>query len=96
VLSRRLTPDDFYSRKEIAKALDVHISTVVRWTLKGVKGRKLESFDFGGQKFVLHEDLERFLFGTKEPGADDRSAESKSEKSKRMKEVDDELDRAGF
>lgn len=39
----------------------VHVSTVHRWRLKGVKGIRLETFMRGGVRFTSQEALERFF-----------------------------------
>ena len=42
----------------------VHISTVYRWTLRGVRGKTLESTLLGGIRYTSLEALERFLGAT--------------------------------
>ena len=44
----------------IARREGVAISTVWRWTLKGVKGRRLKSFLIGGRRYVNPADWEAF------------------------------------
>ena len=46
---------------EVARQLNVHISTVFRWTLRGVRGRRLKSFLVGGRRYVGADDLVQFL-----------------------------------
>jgi len=53
-------PERFTSR-EVATQLQVHIATVHRWTLRGVRGRKRRSHLIGGRRFVYASDLEEFL-----------------------------------
>lgn len=38
-----------------------HISTLHRWRLAGVRGRRLETFLSGGRRFTSLEAIERFL-----------------------------------
>lgn len=45
----------------LAKRLRVHVATVWRWILHGVRGRKLRSITVGGRRFILRSDLEDFL-----------------------------------
>lgn len=49
------------SLTEIAKAEGVHVSTVARWTLNGVGGRKLRSIRVGGRRYVLDDDWNEFI-----------------------------------
>ena len=46
---------------QVAKQLDVHIGTVHRWTLRGVRGKRLRSFLVGGRRYISRSDLERFI-----------------------------------
>lgn len=38
----------------------VHVSTIVRWILRGVRGVRLEAVRVGGRWVTTHEALERF------------------------------------
>jgi hypothetical protein len=97
VSSRRLPPADYYSLGRVARALDRHSSTVHRWRMKGLqKNGKLKCFRIGGQWYVEHDELERFLFGANEPGAGDRSEETRSHDNNRLRDIDEKLDNAGF
>lgn len=51
------------SLRKVARLLDVNISTPVRWTLHGVRGRKLRTHLYGGRRYCLLADLEDFLAG---------------------------------
>jgi excisionase family DNA binding protein len=46
---------------QVAKRLNVHSGSVYRWTLKGVRGRRLPSFLIGGRRYIAIADLEKFL-----------------------------------
>lgn len=56
---------DFYSNRlrltEVADQVGVHLKTVERWTLRGVRGKQLRSTLVGGRRYVLPGDLEDFL-----------------------------------
>lgn len=39
----------------------VHISTLVRWSTKGVRGNRLETFLIGDRRFTSRSALQRFL-----------------------------------
>jgi hypothetical protein len=51
----RLTP------AAAARELDVNVSTVWRWILRGIKGHRLESALIGGKRFTSFEALSRFV-----------------------------------
>jgi hypothetical protein len=57
-----------------------HISTMIRWALRGVKGTRLETVMVGGRRFTSIEAIQRFLTRLNEPGA--LAAQSPSEKRK--------------
>ena len=38
-----------------------HISTVYRWTFRGVRGHKLGAVLFGGRRFTTREEVARFI-----------------------------------
>jgi len=44
----------------IAALLDCHVSTVHRWTTKGLHGRVLETLSIGGRRYTTIEALQRF------------------------------------
>ena len=50
-----------YAFSDVAKLLRVHVATVWRWHLHGVRGRKLAAVLIGARRYVLAADLERFL-----------------------------------
>lgn len=66
---------------QVAQHLNVHIGTVYRWTLQGVRGKRLRSFLIGGRRYVAVPDLERFL-QPKDPLVSDTD----SQRSKRAQE----------
>jgi hypothetical protein len=58
---------DRVSLSEVARDLGINISTVWRWTLRGVRGRKLRTVVVGGRRFVLRTDLAAFLNAANDP-----------------------------
>jgi hypothetical protein len=50
-----------FTLKQVAAKLNVHLATVWRWTLTGVRGQKLPTVFVGGRRYVLKESLEAFL-----------------------------------
>ena len=38
-----------------------HVSTVIRWSQRGVRGVKLETILCGGKRYTSHEALQRFF-----------------------------------
>jgi len=54
-------PKERLTLAQIAQEQDVSVSTTWRWTLKGVKGRRLKSFLVGGRRYVTRRDLSDFL-----------------------------------
>jgi len=55
-----LLEEERYTFAEVAKKTNVSISTVWRWSMRGVKGRKLSSILLGGRRYVLRSQLEAF------------------------------------
>jgi len=50
-----------YSMATAARETGVHVATVWRWYLRGVRGRRLTTVMIGGRRYVLAHDLEEFL-----------------------------------
>jgi hypothetical protein len=48
----KLPDKDFFSPREVAKALDLHVSTVFRFMLKGVRGAKLRWHLIGARRRI--------------------------------------------
>ncbi len=58
-----------YTLRQVASLLKVHIGTVYRWTLHGVRGRRLHSYLIGGRRFVDADELNQFLHSGKTQNA---------------------------
>jgi predicted DNA-binding transcriptional regulator AlpA len=52
--------------RQTAQRVGVHVATIWRWHLAGVRGHKLPAIRIGGRRFVLVEDLEYFIQSTSE------------------------------
>ena len=46
---------------QVAKRLHVHVATVWRWVLQGVRGKQLHSHLIGGRRYILGRDLLEFI-----------------------------------
>lgn len=49
------------SMSAVARTLKVHVATVWRWRLHGIRGQKLRTVLIGGRRFVMAADLQDFL-----------------------------------
>ena len=80
---------------ELARVLDVHISTVVRWgSPRGVRGQRLRLTRIGGRTYVRRVDWDAFLRALNSPPAD--TADVAAPQVNDQAVVDAELDAAGF
>ena len=61
---------------QAAKRLKVNASSVWRWILAGVRGRKLRSVLYAGRRYILVADLEAFLAAGQESPDPDARRES--------------------
>jgi hypothetical protein len=52
------------SLSKAAQELNVDLSTIWRWCIKGVRSVKLESFSIGAKRFTTEEAVERFIEAT--------------------------------
>ena len=84
-----------YRQGELARALGKHISTVVRWTQRGVRGRVLRSYLMGGQRYIDREDVLAFLDAINGFDVSDTASASPSRADEKRR-VDDALDQAGI
>ena len=78
--------------REVAQAMDKHLSTKFRSTLVAIRGRKLPSVQVDGQRYV---DLNNLLFSPDDTCGHAVVTSTTSCKS-RMRDVDAELNQAGF
>jgi hypothetical protein len=64
--------------REVASCLGIHVGTVWRWYLTGVRGRKLATILIGGRRFVREIDLEAFLSGDNPTLVSDRDLHARA------------------
>ena len=83
------------SLSDAARRLGIHAATIARWCLRGVAGRRLVSYKFGGQRVVLLSDLEAFLAAGQNTASTDTSTSSESAE-RRADDAARELDRRGL
>ena len=53
----------------IAKELGISVSTVYRWCLTGIRGRKLRRIRLGGRTFLRRDDVRDFIAFCSDPDA---------------------------
>lgn len=65
--SLNLMTEELIGINQVPKTLQnrVHVSTIWRWTNRGIKGVKLETIKLGGKTLTSHQALTRFLERTK-------------------------------
>jgi hypothetical protein len=82
-----------FTEGELARAINKHISTIVRWTRNGVHGRVLRSYLLGGRRYVDRQDFLAFVQAINE----DRATPAQpAQDEDRLRRVNVELDRAGI
>lgn len=62
--------NDRLTVNQVAKRLPVHVATVWRWVIRGVRGKRLNSHLVGGRRYIFGRDLLAFLA----PASVDQSA----------------------
>jgi hypothetical protein len=72
-----------------------HVSTLIRWAMRGVRGIRLETVIVGGRRFTSVQAIERFLARLNEPHAVQPPALS-TRKHRRLSQIDEQLDREGL
>ena len=80
---------------ELARVLDVHVSTVFRWgSPRGVRGQRLRLLRLGGRTYVERAAWDAFVCALNSPSAD--TAKMEAQQAGDQPVVDAELDAAGF
>ena len=59
-----LLDEDTLTLTKLAQELDVHTSTIWRWTTRGIDGVRLESARLGGKRITSREAVKRFSAAT--------------------------------
>lgn len=72
-----------------------HVSTLIRWALRWVKGIRLDTVLVGGRRFTSIEAIERFLARLNEPGTVKRFDDS-TKRQRQIAEVAQQLDVEGI
>ena len=67
-----------------------HISSLHRWRLRGVRGRRLETVICGGRRFTSKQAIERFML------ADEGGETDASDRKRRADRAGKELDSLGI
>ena len=89
--------------KTLAKAAQtlpggaVHLSTIYRWRMKGVRGVKLETVLRGGIRYTTDEAIERFFAATTAVAdADTPPVRTSKQRDKAIRDAERELAEAGI
>ncbi|MGC1274886.1 MAG: helix-turn-helix domain-containing protein [Planctomycetaceae bacterium] len=69
------------SLTEAARSLGVHVSTLHRWRLKGLRGRKLRFVRCGAKSYILRDELEQFIAAMSDPPTDVEQAADFAERA---------------
>jgi hypothetical protein len=82
---------------QAARHLNLHVSTVWRWQLRGVRGVRLETILLGGTRYTSHEALERFTTACT-AAADGRvpAARTTTQRQRQIEQAERELAEAGI
>ena len=86
-MSIDLLSENRVSLTALARELNVSASTCSRWTLRGIRGHRLECFSLGGRRYTTRESLARFVAATNgervECGQTPRQRERQIERAER-------------
>lgn len=90
-----IDPTRYYLPAEAARALPrpTHASTVWRWVLRGVRGRRLASTVQGGRRLIQGADLLEFIGGERQAAQPTMTPRQAARASERAAAA---LDRAGW
>ena len=83
---------------ELARRYDVHVSTINRWRLRGIKGVRLETARIGGKSVTSLEAGDRFneAVTAAADGAPAPRPETDAARERRLERVERELAAAGI
>lgn len=75
----------------------VHVSTIHRWRMKGVRGVRLETFLRGGIRYTTDEAIERFFVATTAAADGDVApARTPKQRDRRIAAAERDLNEAGI
>ena len=95
----QLRKEDRISLAQAARSVGVNPSTVWRWTLNGVRGVRLSSFNIGAKRWTTTEEVDRFVAATTAVANGEQPATSARTNRQRQVAIaiaEAELDRAGI
>ena len=82
---------------QAARQVDVNPSTVWRWSLKGVRGVKLETYSIGAKRYTTAEALIRFTEScTVAANGEQPKARTNRQREAAIRRAERELDAAGI
>ena len=84
-----------FSQTDLARFLEKHVSTVVRWTLRGVRGHVLKSYLVGGQRYIDRQDFVDFVQAINDTGTGP-SPVSLPNREEQLRCANEALDREGI
>lgn len=79
---------------KVAQEMGVHVSTVWRWSLRGIRGNRLECFSLGGRRYTSREAVERFV--TRQNVAPSTNIPASPDRVHAVEMAETELDRLGM
>jgi hypothetical protein len=74
----------------------VHVSTIHRWRMKGVRGVRLETFLRGGIRYTTDEAIERFFAATTAAADSDTPAMTSRQRRREISRAEREATEAGI
>ena len=87
-------PERRLSLTELAKREGVNAATAWRWSMRGCRGVKLETFLLGGRRFTTEDLFRRFVAETNE--TTDVPSSPTAHRQESIRRAKAELDRAGI
>ena len=99
-MSNKLTTETLKTLAEAARTLPggpVHVSTIHRWRLKGVRGVRLETILRGGIRCTTDEAIERF-FAASTAAADGETlpARTSTQRERDIRQAEADCERSGI
>ena len=73
---------------ELAHPQRVSSSTVWRWTMRGLRGVRLETYSIGGRRFTTREAFDRFIVASQHPSMPASSCASRIPLAREHRDAD--------